>query len=138
MVSKLQLSLDKTEEELRQQNEHIHHEKLVIEKARAEGHDITLMQKTLRSLYHFREGDKAPSSFDFLNNSGSIGPEVLRSPTDRGPHLLPWRRWPTEDRRWMWAIGHNGDIKRAAHGYEPYCRRSRGVGIGNASLSRAL
>jgi hypothetical protein len=20
---------------------------------------------------------------------------------------------------WMWASGHNGDIKRAAHGYEP-------------------
>jgi hypothetical protein len=23
------------------------------------------------------------------------------------------------DRQWMWASGHNGDIKRAAHGYEP-------------------
>jgi hypothetical protein len=23
------------------------------------------------------------------------------------------------DRPWMWASGHNGDIKRAAHGYEP-------------------
>jgi hypothetical protein len=22
-------------------------------------------------------------------------------------------------RPWMWASGHNGDIKRAAHGYEP-------------------
>src|SRR5262249_24946578 len=22
-----------------------------------------------------------------------------------------------EGRRWMWASGHNGDIKRAAHGY---------------------
>jgi hypothetical protein len=24
-----------------------------------------------------------------------------------------------QDRPWMWASGHNGDIKRAAHGYEP-------------------
>jgi len=23
------------------------------------------------------------------------------------------------DRPWMWASGHNGDIKRAAYGYEP-------------------
>jgi hypothetical protein len=23
------------------------------------------------------------------------------------------------DRSWVWASGHNGDIKRAAHGYEP-------------------
>jgi hypothetical protein len=33
---------------------------------------------------------------------------------------------PPEDRgrcspfsQWMWASGHNGDIRRAAHGYEP-------------------
>jgi hypothetical protein len=24
-----------------------------------------------------------------------------------------------QDRPWMWASGHNGDIRRAAHGYEP-------------------
>jgi hypothetical protein len=24
-----------------------------------------------------------------------------------------------QGRPWMWASGHNGDIKRAAHGYEP-------------------
>jgi hypothetical protein len=23
------------------------------------------------------------------------------------------------DRPWMWASGHNGDYRRAAHGYEP-------------------
>jgi hypothetical protein len=23
------------------------------------------------------------------------------------------------DRPWMWTSGHNGDIRRAAHGYEP-------------------
>jgi hypothetical protein len=23
-----------------------------------------------------------------------------------------------QDRPWMWASGHNGDIRRAAHGYE--------------------
>ena len=24
-----------------------------------------------------------------------------------------------QDQPWMWASGHNGDIRRAAHGYEP-------------------
>ena len=24
-----------------------------------------------------------------------------------------------EGRPWMWASGHNGDIRRAAHGFEP-------------------
>jgi hypothetical protein len=24
-----------------------------------------------------------------------------------------------QDRPWMWASGHNGHIRRAAHGYEP-------------------
>jgi hypothetical protein len=24
-----------------------------------------------------------------------------------------------QDKPWMWASGHNGDIRRAAHGYEP-------------------
>jgi hypothetical protein len=24
-----------------------------------------------------------------------------------------------EGRQWMWASGHNGEIRRAAHGYEP-------------------
>jgi hypothetical protein len=24
-----------------------------------------------------------------------------------------------QDRPWMWASGHKGEIKRAAHGYEP-------------------
>jgi hypothetical protein len=24
-----------------------------------------------------------------------------------------------QDRPWMWASGHNGEIPRAAHGYEP-------------------
>jgi hypothetical protein len=38
----------------------------------------------------------------------------------------------------MWASGHNGDIKRAAHGYEPTrelrWRRSPRAGGGNRSL----
>ena len=24
-----------------------------------------------------------------------------------------------QDQQWMWASGHNGNIRRAAHGYEP-------------------
>jgi hypothetical protein len=34
------------------------------------------------------------------------------------PHLLSRRGW-AQDSPWMWASGHNGDIRRAAHGYEP-------------------
>jgi hypothetical protein len=40
-----------------------------------------------------------------------------------------------QGRRWMWASRHNGDIKRAAHGYEATCEaamgrsRSRGGGV---------
>ena len=30
-------------------------------------------------------------------------------------HLAP------ADKPWMWASGHNGDIDRAPHGYEPTC-----------------
>ena len=26
---------------------------------------------------------------------------------------------PPQNRPWMWASGHNGHIRRAAHGYEP-------------------
>jgi hypothetical protein len=26
-----------------------------------------------------------------------------------------------QGRPWMWASGHNGEIRRAAHGYEPTC-----------------
>jgi hypothetical protein len=28
------------------------------------------------------------------------------------------------DLQWMWASGHNGDIKRAAHGTSPRARRA--------------
>jgi hypothetical protein len=28
-------------------------------------------------------------------------------------------RFAPQDRTWMWAIGHKGHIRRAAHGYEP-------------------
>jgi hypothetical protein len=34
-----------------------------------------------------------------------------------------------QGRPWMWASGHNGDYRRAAHGYEP--TRSPGVGGGS-------
>jgi hypothetical protein len=36
--------------------------------------------------------------------------------------VIVWRIFKVavtpKDRPWMWASGHNGDIKRAAHGYE--------------------
>jgi hypothetical protein len=43
--------------------------------------------------------------------------------------------------RWMWASGHNGEIRRAVHGYEPDARggdgavvKSWGSGVVNGSL----
>jgi hypothetical protein len=40
-----------------------------------------------------------------------------------------------QGRPWMWASGHNGEIRRAAHGYEPTqkprCRRSPRAGGGS-------
>ena len=29
-----------------------------------------------------------------------------------------------QDRPWMWVSGHNGHIRRAAHGYEPTCEQA--------------
>jgi hypothetical protein len=37
-----------------------------------------------------------------------------------------------EGRPWMWASGHNGDIKRAAYGYEP----TREAAMADARLRR--
>ena len=44
--------------------------------------------------------------YDVLENGGVVGRifKVMVAPPDRP---------------WMWASGHNGDIKRAACGYEP-------------------
>jgi hypothetical protein len=50
---------------------------------------------------------------------------------------LATRRAAPQGRPWKWASGHNGDIKRAAHGYEPTrearWRRSRRAGGVRAS-----
>jgi hypothetical protein len=43
--------------------------------------------------------------FDVLENGVIVG-RIFRVPI--APQDLPW----------MWASGHNGDIRRAAHGYE--------------------
>src|SRR5262245_22411932 len=45
-----------------------------------------------------------------------------------------------QDRTWMWARGHNGEIKRAAHGYaetrEAAMGRSPRVGVANSYWRR--
>jgi hypothetical protein len=43
--------------------------------------------------------------YDVLENGAVVG-RIFKVP------IAP------EDRHWMWASGHNGDIRRAAHGYE--------------------
>jgi hypothetical protein len=44
--------------------------------------------------------------FDVLENGKIVG-RIFKVP------IAP------QDRHWMWASGHNGHIRRAAHGYEP-------------------
>jgi hypothetical protein len=50
--------------------------------------------------------DNNPDDFDVLEGGVIVGRIFLSSAAP-------------QDRPWMWASGHNGDIKRAAHGYEP-------------------
>jgi hypothetical protein len=59
-----------------------------------------MTQNQRRWLYVRRDGD-----FDVLENGVVIG-RIFFSPA------------ALQSRPWMWASGHNGDIKRAAHGYE--------------------
>jgi hypothetical protein len=40
------------------------------------------------------------------------------------------------DRPWMWASRHNGDIKRAAHGYEPTREAAMAAFVERASDAR--
>jgi hypothetical protein len=43
--------------------------------------------------------------YDVLENGGVVGRIFFLDAV--GPHGRPW----------MWASGHNGDLRRAAHGY---------------------
>jgi hypothetical protein len=54
-----------------------------------------------RSSGQWRDDD-----YDVLENGVIVG-RIFQSPG------------APQDRPWMWASGHNGDIRRAAHGYEP-------------------
>jgi hypothetical protein len=54
-----------------------------------------------RSSGHWRDDD-----YDVLEDGAVVG-RIFVTPA------------ASQDRQWMWASGHNGDIKRAAHGYEP-------------------
>jgi hypothetical protein len=51
-------------------------------------------------------GQWSDDDFDVLENGVIIG-RIFLSPA------------APLDRPWLWASGHNGDIARAAHGYEP-------------------
>jgi hypothetical protein len=67
-----------------------------------------------------------PDDFDVLEDGAVVG-RIFLSPA------------APRDRQWMWASGHNGDIRRSAHGYEPTARppwrRSRRAGGGGVSLA---
>jgi hypothetical protein len=50
-------------------------------------------------------GQWRDDDYDVLEGGVVVG-RIFTSPATR------------QDRHWMWASGHNGDIPRAAHGYE--------------------
>jgi hypothetical protein len=58
MADTLLKTLDQAEDEIREQNHHIQHEKQMIEEADAEGHDSGTMRKSLKAMYHFRDALK--------------------------------------------------------------------------------
>ena len=51
-------------------------------------------------------GRWSDDDYDVLENGVVVG-RIFKVPV------------PPQDRPWMWASGHNGEIRRAAHGYEP-------------------
>ena len=51
-------------------------------------------------------GEWRDDDFDVLADGAVVG-RIFLSPAA-----------PPQDRPWMWASGHNGDYRRAAHGYE--------------------
>jgi hypothetical protein len=53
-----------------------------------------------------QSGQWRDDDYDVLENGVGVGRIFLSPGAPR-------------DRQWMWASGHNGDIRRAAHGYEP-------------------
>ena len=64
--------------------------------------------------------------------------DVLENGVVVGPHFQSAGR--AADRPWMWAAGHNGDIHRAAYGYEPTrdarWRRSLGARASFGAIER--
>jgi hypothetical protein len=60
----------------------------------------------LRRVPESRPGADGQDDYDVLDDGVIVG-RIFLSPA------------APEHRRWMWASGHNGDYRRAAHGYEP-------------------
>ena len=54
-------------------------------------------------------GRWSDDDYDVLENGVVVG-RIFKVPV------------PPQDRPWMWTSGHNGDMRRAAHGYEPGAR----------------
>ena len=63
------------------------------------------------------ESSKTRSGFDFILKSNRENHDVLQDGVIVGRVFLSPAA--PEHRRWMWASGHNGGLRRAAHGYEP-------------------
>jgi hypothetical protein len=61
---------------------------------------ILKLTAALRRLSRWRD-----DHYDVLENGVMVG-------------RIFWSLSAPKHRPWMWASGHNGDIKRAAHGYE--------------------
>ena len=69
------------------------------------------------------ESSKTRSGFDLILKRAPTGSnqedyDVFEDGVIVGRILFISAAGPV-DRQWMWASGHNGDIRRAAHGYEP-------------------
>jgi len=58
MANDLAANLRRTQDQLREENEHIAREKAFIEKAQAEGHDIPAIHKSLQAMRRFRHALK--------------------------------------------------------------------------------
>ena len=92
---------------------------------RQPGRPITARHTIIESLqksWPMTESSKTRSGFDFILKRAPIGSnrenhDVLQDGVIVGRVFLSPAA--PEHRRWMWASGHNGGLRRAAHGYEP-------------------
>jgi hypothetical protein len=72
-----------------------------------------------------RTGRWSDDDYDVLENGVVVG-RIFKVPV------------PPQDRPWMWASGHSGEIRRAAHGYEPAHEAAMAAFLDLASLHRPV